>query len=574
MSDIEEILKSADSYKLSHKVQIFPGTTTLYETFTPRSNKHAPRELVELVGDNVIWFGAQATMRMIHEAFQREFFDVPFEVAMKPFRDQVGFFAGADYDDSHFKALHDLGYLPLKVKSIPEGTLLPIRHAGMTLKNTKGKLIDSVWLVGFLETVISNETWKSVTNATMAFGYRRLLQQAAIETVGNADFVKWQGHDFSARGLSSSGDAQRQGMSHMTSFLGSDSFGATSMVAKNYDVASDSFIAGSINASEHMTETLAIQVLARLNGVSLEEAEYLQMKRLITEVFPSGLVARVCDSYDYWNVVTNIVPRLKDEIMARKPDALGMAKVVIRPDSGDPVKIICGTAIPVNTMTDVERYFRKNVAQDGSVITGGAIFVKTVRQLDGAFDASYMLCHNSSSGISTSIIPAELVTPEMKGTVECLWETFGGTITEKGYRLLDSHIGMIYGDSITIKRAKEIVTRLKAKGFASINTVLGIGSYTYQYVTRDTFGMALKATFAVVDGIEIDLNKDPKTDDGTKKSAKGRVRVEKSMGSFVMYDQQSEEQEELGELKTIYEDGKFYNQVTFDQVRALIDSQV
>ena len=560
------IIMSADSYKLSHHAQIFPGTTTLYETFTPRANKHLSPEIREIVGDKVVWFGIQSTLKLIHNLFRDQFFNKNFDEAMSDFKNQVGFFAGCEYSISHFAKLHQLGYLPIRVKSIPEGSLLNIRVPGMTIVNTHP---DFAWLVGFLETILSNETWKSVNNATIAFAYRRLLQRASLETVGNSDFVKWQGHDFSARGMSNSVDAVKQGASHLTSFLGTDAFGSTKFISENYNIPADSFIGGSVNASEHMTETLAIQVLAQLNGLSLAEAEYLQMKRLITEVYPSGIVARVCDSYDYWNVVTNIVPRLKEEILNRKPDAMGFAKVVIRPDSGDPVDIICGTAIPADTITDVERWFKANPKQTE------ATFVKSVCTDDGDWVNQYVMCKVSEKGnISTEVLDDSNITPEMKGTVECLWDTFGGTLTNTGYRLLDSHIGMIYGDSITVKRAKDIVSRLKAKGFASINTVLGIGSYTYQHSTRDTLGMALKATFAVVDGVEIDLVKDPKTDDGTKKSAKGRVRVERSGDDFILLDSQTLEQELLGELKVVYEDGNFNNEVSFDTIRQRIDSVV
>lgn len=110
--------------------------------------------------------------------------------------------------------------------------------------------------------------------------------------------------------------------------------------------------------------------------------------------------------------------------------------------------------------------------------------------------------------------------------MQILWELFGGTETAKGYKLLDSHIGCIYGDSITLQRAKDICEGLKQKGFASINVVFGIGSFTYQYNTRDTFGFALKSTLCVVDGQERHIFKDPKTDDGVKKSQKGGVVVE------------------------------------------------
>jgi len=116
-------------------------------------------------------------------------------------------------------------------------------------------------------------------------------------------------------------------------------------------------------------------------------------------------------------------------------------------------------------------------------------------------------------------------TPEEKGLIECLWDTFGGTINEQGYKVLDSHIGAIYGDSINLERATKISERLEAKGFATTNIVFGIGSFSYQYHTRDTFGFAVKATAAIVSGEERMLFKDPKTDDGTKRSQRGRVVV-------------------------------------------------
>lgn len=554
---ISNVITSADSYKLSHFTQIYPGTTQLYETFTPRSLKHLPVEARELTNDHIIWFGVQATVIALHEAFDNEFFSQYFPHAISNLRNQARFFAGPNFSVEPFRKLHELGYLPIHIKSLPEGSLIPARIPGLTITNTHP---DFAWLVGYLETVLSNETWKSVNNATIAFAYRRLLTQAAINTGAPVEFVKWQGHDFSARGMSNSTDAARQGMSHLTSFLGSDAIGSTPLISKYYDTLASDFIAGSIPASEHMTETLAIQVLAKQHNISLAEAEYLQMKRLITELYPSGLVARVCDSYDYWNVITNTIPRLKSEILSRTPDDLGMAKVVVRPDSGDPVDIICGTAIPVATLTDIERYFRRNP-------TATNVWFVTTKQGTN----QYFYYSNASNGDSTT---SANVPAEVKGSIVCLWETFGGTINSSGYRNLDSHIGLIYGDSITIKRAKQIVDKLALLGFASTNVVLGIGSYTYQMSSRDTLGMALKATFAVVDGTEIDLNKDPKTDDGTKRSAKGRVRVEYLNNDYVLYDQQSTEEEQLGLLRTIYCDSNFSNLESFSAIRNRIDNLV
>jgi nicotinamide phosphoribosyltransferase len=160
---------------------------------------------------------------------------------------------------------------------------------------------------------------------------------------------------------------------------------------------------------------------------------------------------------------------------------------------------------------------------------------------------------------------------EQKGVIELLWDVFGGTINEQGYKVLDSHIGAIYGDSITIDRANEICERLEAKGFASTNVVLGIGSFTYQYNTRDTFGFAMKATYVEVNGEGREIFKDPITDDGTKKSATGLLVVyDNYEGGLTLIDKASWESEGQGRLKTIYENGKFYNTTTLTQIKERI----
>lgn len=199
---------------------------------------------------------------------------------------------------------------------------------------------------------------------------------------------------------------------------------------------------------------------------------------------------------------------LKTEILNRKPNALGLAKMVLRPDSGDPVKIICGDP-------------------------------------DAAPDS-----------------------PAFKGAVQCLWDIFGGTETDQGFKVLHERVGLIYGDSITLDRAQAILTGLSAKGFASCNIVFGIGSYTYNYLTRDTFGFAVKATWGQVNGIGRELFKDPITDSGVKKSAKGLLRVEQTADGFMLYDQQTAEQEQQGALEVVFKNGKLFRECSLDEIRA------
>jgi nicotinamide phosphoribosyltransferase len=234
--------------------------------------------------------------------------------------------------------------------------------------------------------------------------------------------------------------------------------------------------------------------------------------------------------------MTVIAKELKADILARQPDALGNAKVVFRPDSGDPVKILTG-------YTDEEL-----VQANGkpAVSETGQYTVKATGE---------------------SISEAERT-----GAVECLWNIYGGTTTEKGYKVLDSHVGLIYGDSITLGRGRDIMLRLAAKGFASCNVVLGIGSYVYGMNSRDTFGYALKAIYAEVGGEAVDIYKDPATDDGTKKSAKGLLRVEQEGGRFVLYEQQTVEQAEGGALIPVFRNGELLVRQSLAEIRERLQS--
>lgn len=260
-------------------------------------------------------------------------------------------------------------------------------------------------------------------------------------------------------------------------------------------------------------------------------AEYAVFKKLI-EKYPNRILSVVSDTFDLWAVCTEYLPALKAKIMARQ------GKLVIRPDSGDPVDILCG-------WEGCTHHFLRERLEDGS----------------------YKMVDPNTS-ISTIISEAEY-----KGVIELLWETFGGTMTAKGYKLLDEHIGAIYGDSITMTRATEICERLKTKGFASINWVSGIGSYSYQNNTRDTFGFAMKATFGIVteNGLieEREIFKDPITDNGMKKSAKGLLVVYKDeyTGDLYMIDQCSLEEERKGELETVFLNSKLIKDQTLSEIR-------
>jgi nicotinamide phosphoribosyltransferase len=406
-------------------------------------------------------------------------------------------YLNTDYDVSHFEALHDLGYLPIIVKTIEEGSLVPMRVPVLTIYNTHP---DFYWITNYLETIISNLLWKPMTSATIAHAYRKVLTGWQEKTDAERSwFIDWQGHDFSMRGLDSIDATISSGLGHLTSFSGSDSLPAIFGARKFY--GETGFVAGSVNATEHSVMC-----------AGSKEDEVGTFRNLM-ETYPTGILSIVSDTWDLWKVCTEHIVTLKEEILARD------GKVVIRPDSGDPVEIICG-----KKWDDEQNPYDENV------------------------DAIE------------------------KGVVELLWDVFGGEINEQGYKVLDSHIGAIYGDSITIERANEICKRLEAKGFASTNIVLGVGSFTYQFNTRDTFGFAMKATYVEVNGEGREIFKDPITDDGIKKSAKGLLHVAKIFNKsindgYMLVDQCSWEDESKGMLKTIYKDGEFLNQTTLTEIR-------
>ena len=473
-----------DGYKTGHHQQYPKGTTLVYSNFTPRSNKYAPKGCDQLVS-----FGQQMVVKQIHEAFEKDFFSKPKDEVCGEMKRELSMYLNTDYDVSHFEALHDLGYLPIIVKTIEEGSLVPMRVPVLTIYNTHP---DFYWITNYLETVISNLLWKPMTSATIAHTYRKVLTSWQEKTdAERAWFIDWQGHDFSMRGLDSIDATISSGLGHLTSFSGSDSLPAIFGARKFY--GETGFVAGSVNATEHSVMC-----------AGSKEDEVGTFRNLM-ETYPTGILSIVSDTWDLWKVCTEHIVTLKEEILARD------GKVVIRPDSGDPVDIICGIKLGEEKGTELM--------------------------------------------------------PELKGVIELLWDVFGGTINEQGYKVLDSHIGAIYGDSITIERANEICKRLEAKGFASTNIVLGVGSFTYQFNTRDTFGFAMKATYVEVNGEGREIFKDPITDDGIKKSAKGLLRVAGDETCMLLEDQCTWEDEVTGKLQTIYKDGEFYNQTTLTEIR-------
>ena len=402
-----------DGYKVGHKAMLAPGTTKLYGTWIPRSTKHAPNGIKKIVS-----FGQQLTWKWIHDEFEENFFMrnqrnmtepediVVLKTKSMDFIKDMSLYLGMEYDGKHFEELWDLGYLPIKVKSLPEGIETDPNIPHMTFVNT----VDGfAWLPLYLETIISSLSWKASTSATIALQYRRTVEKYVNKTdPKNSFLIPYLCHDFSARGMDPFSMIS-SGLGHATCFRGSDTLAVIPAARYFYNEPENDVCIYSVIASEHSVSTTKIFTVGEQQMIS----DWLKL-------FPEGILSIVSDTFDLWKLITEYLPANKEAIMARN------GKLVIRPDSGDPVDIICGT--------------------------------------------------NSISGyLHTSNFKTISEEPSYFGVIEILYEIFGGTINEQGYKVLDPHIGAIYGDSITLERQVQIYERLAAKGFASTNIVLGIG---------------------------------------------------------------------------------------------------
>ena len=513
---MKETILLTDGYKLGHHFQYPEGTQMVYANWTPRSDKYLP----EATEGSVV-FGMQYLIKeYLIKQFNENFFNLPKREAVHEFYDRVNNFVGINnVGIEHIEALHDLGYLPIEIKALPEGSICPIRVPMMTIKNTNPNFF---WLTNYLETLISTTLWLPCTSATSARLYKKELKRHAVRT-GFLDDVTigFSCHDFSMRGMAGVEAAIMSGMAHMTSFCGTETIPAIRAVEEYYNAdASKELLAVTVPATEHSVMC-----------AGGKEDEIETFRRLINKVYPEGIVSIVSDTWDFWQVVEDFLPKLKADIMARN------GRVVIRPDSGDPVDIICGLRTNPHFHT---------------------------RIVEGRYYCNYAPFDDLSDYVEVS-------EGQYYGAYYMLGKTFGWNTAEKEFRYPSTKVGLLYGDSITLERQKQIYLRLEGARMAACNLVLGVGSFTYQFKSRDSLGFAMKATAVVVNGELRPIFKQPKTDDGTKNSLKGLIRVELEDGKYVAYDEQTEAQEKQGCLETVFKDGKLVKEYTLAEIRERIN---
>ena len=501
-------LLMSDCYKFMHR-ELYPDDTEIvYSNLTPRQNSYYDRT------DKMVVFGYQLyVMEYLVDFFMENFFRKPASQVIAEYKQTVGGALG-ELSDKHLKSiadLHKLGYLPIEIKALPEGTLVPMKVPVLTITNT---LPEYAWLVGFLETTLLNQTYTMANTATKALEFRKLGEKYASLSAESNAHVDWQFHDFSLRGQHGWEAGAKSGLAHLTSFKGSDTMPASWLAQKYYGADAD--VMGSVVATEHSVMQ------------SYGEDEVSAFSKLIEtrSKLPAGnnVLSVVSDTYDYFNVLTNVLPQVKEQLLKTQ------VKLVVRPDSGVPMDILLGN--------------------DTGVYDKRKPYIKT---------------------------------PEQKGTLELLWETFGGTVNSKGFKVLHPQVGVLFGEGITEEVAEEILSSMTKQGWSSENVVFGVGAYVYSVTnTRDTFGQAIKTTEVTIDGKAIPVFKDPKTDvGGLKKSAKGQLMVVRGAdGELALVDNLTALTKRIAErsmpnqLRTIYKDGFVYNAETLETVRERLLAEI
>lgn len=442
----QNLLLCTDVYKLGHMRLYKPGTTKVYSYLCARSTKKEKEAL---------FFGLQPYLKMLERGVSQQ----DAEEFMSYYTEILGSSPPQDIADK-INGLVKLGYVPLEIKAVPEGAVIDNQNILASVTNTHP---DFFWLVGFFESLLL-KVWNTTSVATLSYKFKKTVVDYTNRTSDSEFLVPFLCHDFGYRGVSSEETAALSGAAHLVNFCGTDTIPAIKFAKENYSAVG--LIGASVPASEH-------SIHCSYGSSQQSEIEYVEnMLRLN----PEGIVSVVSDAYDYWRMITITLPQLKDQILARN------GKFVVRPDSGDPMKILCG-------------------------------------------DSS-----------------APLNTPEYKGTFRLLEELFGSTINSKGFKELNPKIGVIYGDGMYYDRFVSILEQMKKMGYANTNLVIGVGGLLLQQHNRDDLGFAFKATAAIINGQQVELYKDPITDHG-KRSHKGYMKLVKENGKFVTKSQVSVEEE-------------------------------
>ncbi len=294
-----------DVYKMAHMGLYRPGTTKVYSYLIARSDKKLP---------NVLWYGLQYYL-------EKYLTIKPEKWMVDEFLEYHQEIVGGLPSEENIKKLYglvDLGYFPLEIKSLAEGTVIPTKNVLMTISNTHP---DYCWVPGFFESLLL-KVWNTSTVASYSLKYKELCKEFATKTCDDENHLPFQVHDFGYRGCSSEETAALSGSAHLINFMGTDTIPAIRLLKHYYDAKAP--VGLSVPASEHSCMC------------SFGKQNEIGAFKHMLKVHPKGIVSIVSDTYDFYNVLTNFTDILREDILNR------YGKVVFRPDSGNPEYIICG----------------------------------------------------------------------------------------------------------------------------------------------------------------------------------------------------------------------------------------
>lgn len=466
---------------------------------------------------NTVVFGYQYTIRQLIEFFDDNFFHVPVETLRKEYEEVIS----ASFNDNYssfekFEALHKLGHLPLAIYGVPEGTLLPVGIPSHVMWNTDSNF---AWLPQFIEDMWSSANWLPSTSATTAYYRKKLIEPTAEATSDVPNLAAHMCGDFSLRGHTSIEAGLISGAGHLLSFDRTATIGANLLLKKYY--AADGEVPGMGTPSlEHsVVEQGVAWFKHKIAEGSLPEymMPYIN-KAMMDGTWEVNLVAEMCFIL---HLITTVQPTGMMTYVADTYDYWGVVKKVL----------------------------------------------PTIKDAIMARDGCFSLRPDSGD-------PIEII----ETTLPELLKTFGCTVNSKGCRVLPRQIRMIYGDAITAEITKEVCHWCVGQEISLENLAFGIGAFTYQYVTRDTRGFAIKATDCIHDEFgELPIFKAPKTDPG-KKSPRGAVAVLKDCrGCYCMVDQLTVRDAVNfpgNVMVKLMENGEMFNQEDFYTIRKRLEAEV
>ncbi len=305
--DFNNLLLNTDSYKASHWLQYPPQTEYISSYIEPRGGDF----------EHVVFFGLQAfLLEYLSKPFAQAHIDEA-EILLKAH--SVPFFKEGW---QHILQAH-AGFLPLCIEAVPEGTVLPLHHAVTQVVNTDPACY---WLTSYIETALLRAVWYPSTVASLSYACWRMIRSALQKSADNLEGLPFKLHDFGARGASSEQSAALGGLGHLVNFLGTDNVSAIIGASRWYGMNTPEQIAGfSIPAAEHSTMTAW--------GRAHEVDAYRNMLNQFGGI--GKVVAVVSDSYDLWNAIDSLWGgELREQVKT-----MG-GTLVIRPDSGEPVKVV------------------------------------------------------------------------------------------------------------------------------------------------------------------------------------------------------------------------------------------